>query len=101
MLSEVIMKKLRFKLILLALPVFLCAAGYPPADLELSKGEFLVATEKLQDSQFMQTVVLLVHYDKDGAFGLIINYPTKVGVSQALPDNEILKRLKQQLFFGG
>jgi len=76
-------------------------AGYPPADLELSKGEFLVATRKLADPRFMQTVVLLAHYDKEGALGLVINDPTEISISKALPDIPALKRSKQQVFLGG
>jgi putative transcriptional regulator len=79
----------------------LIQAGYPPADLELSKGEFLVATEKLADPSFAETVVLLAHYDKEGALGLVINDPTKMNLSEAFPDISALKRLKQQVYLGG
>ncbi len=71
------------------------------AGLSLSDGKFLVATRQLTDPRFMQTVVLLIRYNKEGALGLIINRPTKANVSDALPDLPILKRLKDTLFLGG
>jgi putative transcriptional regulator len=79
----------------------LLSAGYPPANLELEKGEFLVATEKLRDSAFKETVVLLAHYDKNGSFGLVINDPTKVPLSEGFPQIPSLKRVQQQIYLGG
>ena len=73
-------------------------AGFPPADLELTKGKFLVATKKQGDPRFMQTVVLLLHYSKEGAMGLILNYPTEHKLSESVPD---AKRIEGKLFFGG
>jgi len=76
-------------------------AGYPPADLELAKGEFLVATEKLRDSAFSETVILLAQYDKKGSFGLVINDPTKVPVSEGFPQISSLKQVKLPIYLGG
>ena len=84
----------------------LCAsglfAGYPPANLELVKGEFLVATEKLRDSAFNQTVVLISEYDaKKGSFGLVINDPTNVSLSEGFPEISELKRVNEHIYLGG
>jgi putative transcriptional regulator len=76
-------------------------AGYPPAGLELGKGKFLVASRSQSDPRFMQTVVLLIHHNQEGALGLIINYPTEIDLSKALPDLNAVKRSEEKLFFGG
>ena len=77
-------------------------AGYPPANLELAKGEFLVATEKLRDSAFNQTVVLLSQYDeKKGSFGLVINDPSNVPLSEGFPEITELKRVQEHIYLGG
>ena len=76
-------------------------AGYPPADLDLSKGKFVIATKLLGDPRFMQTVVLLVHHDGEGALGLVINVPSGITLSSALPKVDGFKDSKEQLFFGG
>jgi putative transcriptional regulator len=67
----------------------------------LAPGRFLVASRELIDLNFSQSVVLLIEYGPKGAMGLIINRPTEVRLSEALPDMEDLAHLKQNLFFGG
>ena len=39
------------------------------------KNHFLVATEKIQDSRFEKTVVVMLESNKDAAWGLVINKP--------------------------
>ena len=46
-------------------------------DQSLSAGKFLVASEKIRDPRFANTIILLVQYDFRGAVGLIINRPTE------------------------
>ena len=41
-------------------------------------GKLLVASRSLADSHFARTVVLLVHHDSEGAFGLVINRRSSV-----------------------
>jgi putative transcriptional regulator len=41
-------------------------------------GSFLVARPVIQDPNFRQTVVLVVQHGAEGAFGLVVNRPTKV-----------------------
>ncbi len=77
------------------------SSRYSLANLDLTDGKFLVATRKLIDPRFTQTVVLLIRYNKEGAMGLIINRPTKANLSEALPELPILKRFKETLFLGG
>ncbi len=40
-------------------------------------GNLLVATEKSHDPDLAKSVVLVIHSDKDGAMGLILNRPMK------------------------
>src|SRR5437764_11491207 len=75
----------------------LCAAGlatekddsrhaqYTPRE-QLSIGDILVASEKLADPNFAQSVVLIVHYDEDdGTVGLVINRRTEIPLSRIFP----------------
>lgn len=71
-----------------------------PVD-QLGKGVFLIASEKLIDPNFSQTVVLLIDYDQSGALGLIVNRPSGIPLSQALPELEILEKRQDTVFFGG
>jgi putative transcriptional regulator len=41
-------------------------------------GSFLVAKPILRDSNFAQTVVLLLQHGAEGAFGLVVNRPTPI-----------------------
>ena len=54
----------------------LLAAGIAPAQ-TLSTGKLLVATEKSHDPDLSKSVVLLIHFYKDSAIGLILNRPVK------------------------
>lgn len=45
-------------------------------------GSFLIAKPVLQDPNFVQTVVLLLRHNDEGAFGLVIN---RLGKSKDLP----------------
>ena len=38
-------------------------------------GQLLVASRHLRDTNFLRTVVLMVHHDNDGALGLVLNRP--------------------------
>src|SRR4051812_13819334 len=40
-------------------------------------GSFLVAQSSLIDPNFMQTVVLILAHNDEGAFGLVVNRPIK------------------------
>ena len=51
--------------------------------MESLAGKLLVSSPRLQDGNFVRTVVLLVQHGKDGALGLVINRPTKLSVREA------------------
>jgi putative transcriptional regulator len=68
---------------------------------DLAPGRFLVASRKLKDPNFYQTVILLIRYGQDGAAGLVINRPLKVKLSTVLPEIKELEQRKENLFLGG
>lgn len=67
----------------------------------LGKGKFLVASRSLADPNFAETVILLVDYDRSGALGVIVNRPTAVALTDALPELEELRSRKDVLYLGG
>lgn len=67
----------------------------------LSKGTFLVASRKLKDPNFAQTVVLLVEHNDRGAMGLVVNRPTNLALSMVLPAMEELEKSTATVFVGG
>ena len=60
---------------------------------------FLIAARGMQDPNFAQTVVLLIDYDAQGAFGLIINRPTPHSLAELWP--EITGLEAHAVHFGG
>ena len=68
---------------------------------ELAKGKFLVASRRLRDPNFKETVVLLIDYGQDGAMGLVINRPSKIKLATVFPDIKELKGRKDTIFVGG
>jgi len=68
---------------------------------ELAKGKFLVASRRLNDPNFQETVVLLIEYGMEGAMGLVINRPSQVKLGTLLPDIKALKQRQDTLYLGG
>ncbi len=66
-----------------------------------ARGKLLVASRQLQGPTFAETVILLVHYDATGAMGLIVNQPTAVLPSTALPRIPALADYRKPLYRGG
>jgi putative transcriptional regulator len=71
------------------------------ADPRPAKGTLLVATELVQGELFAKTVVLLLHYDETGAFGLVVNRPTDVTPGEVLAEEEAVAGYSGTLFWGG
>ncbi len=65
------------------------------------KGVFLVAKPAMRDPRFQRTVVLLLEHDDEGTLGVIINRPTEMLLSHALPDLKGASNGKHTVFFGG
>ena len=68
---------------------------------ELAKGKFLVASRRLRDPNFRETVVLLVEYGLGGAMGLVINRPSEIKLATVFPDIKALKERKDTIYVGG
>jgi len=67
---------------------------------DLAAGKFLVASRKLLDPNFSESVVLLVDYQEDGVVGLVVNRRTAIPVSRALTVAEA-KRRPDPVYVGG
>ena len=73
------------------------------------KDHFLIATEKMKDSRFKETVIAMLENDQDGAWGFVINKPigsmpltllvdTSLNTSK---ENEELYETEILVFWGG
>ena len=71
------------------------------AETPLAKGKMLVATEMIQGEVFSKTVIILLHYDRSGAMGLVVNRPTEVPIDEVLADDAELSALTGNLYWGG
>ncbi len=67
---------------------------------DLGIGKLLVASRGLGDPRFAGTVILLVHYDENGAVGLVLNRRTDVPLSQIL-DLKAAKDRSDPVYIGG
>jgi len=52
------------------------------------KSSLLVAMPQLQDPNFKRAVVLLVHHDEEGTFGLVLNRPVEISVTDLCKEIE-------------
>jgi putative transcriptional regulator len=48
-------------------------------------GRLLVASPTLDDPNFIRSVIFLLDHDDDGALGVVLNRPSEVAASEALP----------------
>lgn len=71
------------------------------AQSSVAKGVLLVASPMLNDTNFHQTVVLVVEHGPEGTLGLVLNRATNVLLSEALPEVTVLKGTSYRLFAGG
>jgi len=61
----------------------------------------IVARDELPDSNFKDSVVLVMNNIGPAPAGVIVNRPTRIAVSRLFPDIEGLARLDDKLYFGG
>ncbi len=85
--------------LLLACASCLAAQWQSPGDLAV--GKVLVAARDLPDPVFAKSVVLLVHYDKTGTLGLMLNHRTHVPISSALSSIKDAAGHSDPIFLGG
>lgn len=78
--------------------LFPSAAG---ADQQPAKGKLLVATELVQGDVFGQTVILLLHYDEEGAMGIVINRPTDIEPEELIADVDAIYSYSGTIYWGG
>jgi putative transcriptional regulator len=76
-------------------------AGTELAQTPIAKGALLVAHPSMEDPNFRHTVVLIVEHGPEGTLGFVLNRPTDIPLSQALPDLAALKGTDYHLFIGG
>jgi putative transcriptional regulator len=96
------MKKLVAGLAVALGATFLPAAhAQAPAAASDDDAVFLVATPRLVDPAYRQTVLLVVPADNDRHIGFIINRPTQRTLSSLFPEHEPSKKVADPVFFGG
>ena len=61
-------------------------------------GDLLISEPFLQDENFVRSVVLLCEHNKEGSFGLVINKPSILKLSELI---EELAFLEKEVFVGG
>jgi len=66
----------------------------------LSTGSLLLATPSMHEETFDRTVILMLEHDESGSMGLVLNRPSDMLVSDALPDFGTLAN-PDRLFLGG
>ena len=71
------------------------------ADESPARGKLLVATELVRGDIFVQSVVLLLHYDETGAMGLVVNRPTEVGMDELVADDDAISAYSGPIYWGG
>lgn len=67
----------------------------------IARGMLLVASPDLGDPNFRESVILICDHGPSGTLGLIINRPTNLLLSEALPAVPVLKGTAHLLFAGG
>lgn len=68
---------------------------------DLRAGRFLVASRKLNDPNFAETVILLIQYDEKGSMGLVMNRPSRIPVAQVLKEIPAAKGRTESAYSGG
>ena len=84
---------------------FLLAAALLPAQSkrteDLAAGKLLVTPRDAPDPAFAESVILLVHYDRESAVGLMINRRTTVPLSRALHNLKGSAQHSDPAYIGG
>jgi putative transcriptional regulator len=83
----------------LAVAAVLTAQSQKPADLAM--GKLLVSPRQSPDPSFAESVILLLHYDRESALGLMINRRTSVPIARVLRDFSGLGQRPDVIYLGG
>ncbi len=82
--------------------LFLLGTSYAaPGDARPLTAILLVARAELPDSDFADSVVLVMNNLGPAPVGIIVNKPTDIAVSELFPDLKRLARLHDKVYFGG
>jgi putative transcriptional regulator len=76
-------------------------ANLPRVQAKPAKGQLLVASRRLIDPNFAETVVLILEHNQEGTLGVVINRPTEVQLSTLLPDVKELQQRTDPVYLGG
>lgn len=68
---------------------------------KINKGIFLVATEKLNNSSFKKSVILITHNSIRQTTGIAINRPSSMPLHSAFPNIKQFKQYEGNLYLGG
>ena len=71
------------------------------ADEVPAAGKLLVATEEVRGSYFAGTVVLLLHHDEAGSFGIVLNRRVDAATIESLALREDLAAFGDAFYWGG
>jgi putative transcriptional regulator len=83
--------------------LLLCGPSRPAtlADTKHVTAIFLIANGIPSESDFADSVVLVMNNIGPAPFGIIVNRPTKISVSDLFPDLKPLAKLHDKVYFGG
>jgi putative transcriptional regulator len=73
----------------------------PPENFTALTGCFLIAETDLGDPNFVETVVLIISHDSEGAFGLVVNRKSDVSLGDAAPKYHDSALAGLPLYIGG
>lgn len=68
---------------------------------QLQKGVFLIATQQLSDSSLSHAVIYLTEFSPEGSYGLIVNRPTEIPLTEAVGEYGKPNHPDDLLYFGG
>lgn len=64
-------------------------------------GKLLISSPSMSDANFDRTVVLMLEHSEDGALGVVLNRPTPIDLSEAVPLWTPLAAEPRVVFLGG
>lgn len=65
------------------------------------RGQFLLASKQLHDSNFYRSAVLILEHNEEGAMGVIVNHPSSVDVANALAGHFDVSGSEDVIYVGG
>ncbi len=81
--------------------MLLLLSSGPVLAFSVTPGTFLVAREGFADPRFRDSVVLLIQHDANGSAGVIVNRPSRLPLSELVPEGSSLARDAAVLWYGG